>query len=58
MTGCEFPPGASAPVAGTYEQRSVLGAPTGHRVTVAHGEALPAAPRGFTWRRVRSEAEE
>jgi hypothetical protein len=48
----EYPPGARAPVAGVYEQRNVLGAPTGDRVTRAPGEPLPAAPRGFTWRLV------
>jgi hypothetical protein len=38
-----------APVGGTFEQRSVLGSPTGVRITVARGELLPNAPRGFTW---------
>jgi len=45
----DIPPGARAPVAGTYEQRNVLGSFTGHRVTVGQGETLPPAPRGFTW---------
>ncbi|MEJ0019654.1 MAG: hypothetical protein WDN25_24490 [Acetobacteraceae bacterium] len=40
-----------APAAGTYEQRDVLGAYTGLRVTVVLDELLPAAPRGFTWQR-------
>ena len=44
-----------APSAGTYEQRNVLGTPTGVRITVSQGEVLPAAPRGFTWRRVESK---
>jgi hypothetical protein len=48
----EYPPGARAPSAGTYEQRNVLGTPTGVRITVAQDEVLPAAPRGFTWRKV------
>jgi hypothetical protein len=46
----EYPPGAMAPSGGTYEQCSVLGALTGVRITVARGQALPTAPRGFTWR--------
>ena len=50
MTAREYPPGMQAPVAGTFEQRSVLGSATGVRVTVARGEPLPRAPRGFTWR--------
>jgi hypothetical protein len=45
-----------APVTGLYEQRTVLGTLTGVRVTVAQGDALPAAPRGFTWRVVCSRA--
>jgi hypothetical protein len=49
MTAREYPPGIQAPVGGTFEQRSVLGSPTGVRVTVARGEPLPNAPRGFTW---------
>ncbi len=48
-TAAEHQPGARAPAAGIYEQRNVLGAATGVRVTVTQGEALPAAPRGFTW---------
>ena len=39
----------SAPVAGIYEQRNVLGSATGVQVSMAQGETLPAAPRGFTW---------
>jgi hypothetical protein len=46
----EYPPGTRVPMSGVYEQRSVLGSSTGERITVARGEALPAAPRGFTWR--------
>ena len=54
MTACEYPPGMQAPSTGTYEQRNVLGTPTGVRITVSQGEVLPAAPRGFTWRRVEA----
>jgi hypothetical protein len=46
-----------APSAGTYEQRNVLGTPTGVRITVSQGEVLPAAPRGFTWRRVEASGD-
>ena len=49
MAAREYPPGMRAPAAGVYEQLNVLGSPTGIRINVAHGEALPAAPRGFTW---------
>jgi hypothetical protein len=35
----------------------VLGSPTGVRVTVARGQFLPAAPRGFTWRLVEAPPE-
>ena len=49
MTGQEFLPGMQVPVAGTYEQRNVLGTTTGVRVIMAQGDALPLAPRGFTW---------
>jgi hypothetical protein len=54
----EYPPGTAAPSGGTYEQCSVLGAPTGVRVTVARGQELPAAPRGFTWRAVESSPQQ
>jgi hypothetical protein len=49
MTAREYPPGMQAPVGGTFEQPSVLGSSTGVRVTVARGDPLPRAPRGFTW---------
>jgi hypothetical protein len=52
MTAGEYPPGMRAPSAGTYEQRNVLGTPTGVRVTVAQGDLLPAALRGFSWRKM------
>jgi hypothetical protein len=54
MMACEYSPGMQAPSAGTYEQQNVLGTPTGVHITVSQGEVLPAAPRGFTWRRVES----
>ena len=52
MTARDCTPGVRAPSAGTYEERNVLGTPTGIRVSVTEGEVLPAAPRGFTWRMV------
>ncbi len=45
----EYPPGARAPSAGIYEQLNVLGTPSGVRITVAQGDVLPPAPRGWTW---------
>jgi hypothetical protein len=53
----EYPPRMVAPSAGIYEQHNVLGASTGVRITVARGEILPAAPRGFTWRMVEAHRE-
>jgi hypothetical protein len=57
QTAGEHPPGVLAPVAGIYEQRNVLGSPTGLRVSMAQGDALPAAPRGFTWALVQARAD-
>lgn len=54
MTAREYSPGMQAPMAGIFELRSVLGSPTGVRVTVARGEPLPKAPRGFTWSIIES----
>ncbi len=54
MNARECAPGMRAPSAGTYEERNVLGSPTGIRVTLAQGDELPAAPRGFTWRIVEA----
>ena len=54
--GCEFPPGTTAPASGTYEQLNVLGSVTGTKISVAEGQTLPAAPRGFTWRSVGDTA--
>jgi hypothetical protein len=53
----EYPPATRAPAAGVYEQRNVLGAATGVRISVAQHDALPTAPRGFTWRLVETEAD-
>jgi hypothetical protein len=50
----EYPPGTHAPAGGTYEQRNVLGTPTGVRVSLTEGERLPAAPRGFTWSQMQA----
>jgi len=52
MMAHEHAPGTPAPSAGVYEQRNVLGTPTGVRISVAQGDELPAAPRGFTWCRI------
>jgi hypothetical protein len=59
MTSTDYPPGARAPVAGTYEELNVFGARTGRIIEVQQDEALPSAPRGFTWRPLsrRSPAE-
>ena len=51
----EHDPGDEAPHTGHYEELSVLGARTGRTVHVQEGEPLPAAPRGFKWRRVTRE---
>jgi hypothetical protein len=56
LTAGEHAPGMPAPVAGIYEQRNVLGSATGLRVSMAQGETLPAAPRGFTWALVQTHA--
>lgn len=45
----EHDPGEPAPTAGTYELVNIFGSPTGVRVEVAHGQALPAAPNGHSW---------
>ncbi|HTI79816.1 MAG TPA: hypothetical protein VL614_05135 [Acetobacteraceae bacterium] len=59
MTFADYPPGARAPAAGHYEELNVFGARTGKVVEVQQDEALPSAPRGFTWRPLcqRSAAE-
>ncbi len=50
----EYPPGTRVTLAGVYEQRNVMGTPTGLRITVERDEPLPAAPRGFTWSMVEA----
>jgi hypothetical protein len=47
----EHPPGEPAPASGRYEEVNVFGALTGRVAYVKEGEELPAAPRGFMWRR-------
>jgi hypothetical protein len=46
----ELKPGTPAPASGSYEEVNVLGSPTGFVVEVRRDNALPALPRGFTWR--------
>ena len=46
----DFRAGTPAPASGSYEQHNVFGRATGHLVTVAQGQPLPALPRGFAWR--------
>lgn len=46
----DFGPGQPAPDAGPYEELNVFGTRTGKVIDVRHGETLPAAPRGFSWR--------
>ena len=52
--GVRIPTGDAGAVGRHLEQHNVLGTPTGVRIAVAQGEVLPAAPRGFTWRRVEA----
>jgi hypothetical protein len=47
----EHLPGDRAPATDHYEQLNIFGTPTGQVVQVTEGEPLPAAPRGYTWRR-------
>jgi hypothetical protein len=51
----EHRPGEPAIRAGRYEELNVFGSPTGKVTHVVEGEALPAAPLGFTWRHVTPE---
>jgi len=51
----EHQPEEAAPATGYYEQINVFGTPTVTVIHIREGEQLPAAPRGFTWRRVRPE---
>ncbi len=48
-------PGDRAPVPGLYAQMNTKGARTGVRVYAAQGDALPAAPSGFTWLFIRRQ---
>ena len=56
MTSTEYSPGARVPAAGPYEELNVLGASTGKVIVVQQGDALPPAPRGFTWRPLRQRS--
>jgi hypothetical protein len=47
----EHKPGDRAPVTGPYEELNIFGTHTGTVYSAEQGEPLPAAPRGFTWRR-------
>ena len=51
----EHRPGDRAPATGHYEQLNIFGMPSSCVVLVREGEPLPAAPRGFTWRRTDQE---
>jgi hypothetical protein len=42
---------------GLYDQRNVLGSSTGVRISVAQGEEMPAALRGFAGSMVRARAD-
>lgn len=46
----EFEPGSPAPAAGSYEEISISGAPTGMMVYCSKGALLPLMPRGYMWR--------
>jgi hypothetical protein len=48
----EHRPGDCTPVTGRYEELNVFGTRTGKTVHVEEGEPLPAAPCGYTWRRI------
>lgn len=52
-----FKPGEPAPATGIYEEHNVFGAPTGNRIDVNESDPMPLAPRGFTWRRVKSPSD-
>ena len=51
----EHDPGDEAPHTGHYEELNIFGSRTGRTIHVQEGDRLPAAPRGFTWRRVTRE---
>jgi hypothetical protein len=48
----EVDPTDDAPASGRYELLNVFGTATGEAVSAMEGERLPAAPRGYSWRRV------
>jgi len=50
----EYLPGTAAPHTGFFEEFNVFGTETGAVTFVNEGESLPGAPRGFTWRPIRS----
>jgi hypothetical protein len=47
-------PGEPATRAGRYAECNVFRTPMGTVTCAAEGQALPPAPRGFTWRRVKA----
>jgi hypothetical protein len=51
-------PGERSPVTGEYEELNVFGSRTGKMRHMDEGEALPSAPRGFSWRVVMRRAAE
>jgi hypothetical protein len=46
----DHPPGHPAPKAGVYRLLNVFGRAQERRVEVRLGQALPPAPRGYSWR--------
>jgi hypothetical protein len=52
----EYLPGDRAPATGYFEQLNVFGSSAGKVVHVSKDAPLPAAPRGFTWRRTCRDA--
>jgi hypothetical protein len=54
----EHGPGEFAPATGMYELVNIFGSPTGVRVSVPHGQPLPAAPHGHNWIRTDSDPDE
>jgi hypothetical protein len=51
----EHVPGERVCQTGVYEELNVFGTPTGKIARVQRGEHLPAASRGFTWRRTAQQ---
>ena len=52
----EHQPGEQAPSTGHYEELNIFGTRTGRVHIVRKGDRLPAAPRGYLWRRIEEEA--